>query len=110
MSGAGTTGEAIDFEALCRLEPRLRELEEEVGAVRDGGGSFFCSNFVWLPLDGDLRALVGVARRGADPSGGAVLREGSSYEVAYRHLSSLMPPCRDCGCRRFAPYRLERVG
>jgi hypothetical protein len=96
-----------DFEELCELEPRLRALEADVRAVRDEGrGTFFCSNFVWLPLNARLRGLIGVARKGeVAPGGEGVLFDGAAYEVAYRHLSPLMPPCRDCGCRVFQPVR-----
>ncbi len=97
------------FEGLCRLEPELRALEEEARAVRDEGqAEFFCSNFVWLPLNGRLRGLVGVARIPQDgDEGRAELYDSRSYERAFEHLSRLLPPCRGCGCRRFQPLRAQ---
>ena len=106
------------FEELCALEPRLWELEKRISEVRDPGtGSFFCSNFVWLPLNADLKDLVGVARRKEsgspelelNPEEERQLRSSFSYEVAYLRLSVLMPPCRDCGCREFEPYQLAQI-
>ena len=98
------------FEELCRLEPRLRELEEDVRAVRDDPTtSFFCSNFVWLPFNGRLRELLGVARIPVDEEGEREeLFDSRSYERAFVHLSRLLPPCRGCGCRRFQPVREEQ--
>ena len=98
---------ALDFTALTDLEPRLAELESRVRAIEDDGrASFFCSNYVWLPMQGDLKRLVGVDRRGAPDE----LREGPlwdsrSFESAYKHLSGLLPKCRNCGCRIFEPHR-----
>ena len=55
--------EAPDYDELARLEPRLAELERRVRSVEDDGrASFFCSNFVWLPLDAELQTLLGVRR------------------------------------------------
>ena len=102
----------LDFAGLCELEPGLRELEEAVRAGRDDGAlSFFCSNFEWLPLDGRLKSLVGTDRRRFHPMKGEpeVLHHSQAYEVAYLHLSRLMPPCRSCGCRFFEPFQDEQV-
>lgn len=95
------------FEELCELEPRLHEVEAQARAIHDdGSGSFFCSNFAWLPVQGRLKELVGVHRKEPcenDPEG--VLMDSRSFEVAYMHLSKLLPPCRDCGCAGFQPVR-----
>jgi hypothetical protein len=102
----------IGFDNLCELEPALRELELEVRAVRDDGQSaFFCSNFEWMPLDGKLKALVGTGRRRFHEMRGepALLHHSEAYEVAYLHLSPLMPSCRDCGCRHFQPFQERQV-
>ena len=112
------TVEVPDFRELAALEPRLLELEREArGVVDDGEGSFFCSNFVWLPMYTRLRGIVGVQRRPA-PSAEAgqasesvedvrLLYDSRVFERVYEYLSRLFPPCRDCGCRLFAPL-LER--
>ncbi len=100
---------ADEFSGLVRLEPSLAELEERArSVVDDGRSSFFCSSFVWLPLSFLLRDRVGVDRRGeeGEPRTGP-LYDSRSYEVAYVHLSRLLPPCRDCGCRIFEPWRGE---
>lgn len=93
-----------DFDGLCELEPRLRELEAHVSSVHDDGTkSFFCSNYVWLPINSTLRELLGVARVESETD--PLARDSRAYEAAYVHLSTLMPPCRACGCWRFDPYR-----
>lgn len=95
------------FRHLAELEPRLAELEAQARAEHDDGTrSFYCSNFVWLPMYTRLRELVGVYRR--DPPGStrhAELHDSASFELAYRTLSPLLPPCRGCGCSVFEPVR-----
>lgn len=101
--------DTITWEELLRLEPRLAELEAKMRAVEDDGGPFFCSNFVWLPLNAELKALIGVVRADRfQPGDPEVLSTGKAYGVAYDHLSPLLPPCRDCGCIAFQPW-LERT-
>jgi len=92
---------------LQRLEPRLVEIEREVDAVHDdGSGGWFCSNFVWLPINTRLRLLIGVARL---PAPGTedheVLYDSHAYERVFEDLSRRLPPCRACGCRRFQALR-----
>ena len=103
-----------DYEELCRLEPRLLELQADVEAVTDdGAASFFCSNFEWMPMLGRLKELVGVARlrtKDSDPEIDRVLRDSRAFEAAFEALSRRMPPCRDCGCRGFAPVREAQLG
>src|SRR5204863_4409995 len=54
---------STDLAELYRLEPGLDALEHEVDAVRDPGPgdgqlSFFCSNYLWLPVNTRMRLLV----------------------------------------------------
>ena len=86
-----------------RLEPRLLALQQEVDAVVDDGrSSFFCSNYLWLPVNTRLRLLIGVART---PQPGdeehPELYDSRSYERVFEYLSRRLPACRDCGCRLF---------
>ena len=92
---------------LFALEPRLRELEREVDAVRDDGrASWFCSNFLWLPLNTRLRLVLGVARiRQPGDEQHPELYESGAYELVFGYLSRRLPPCRNCGCRRFLALR-----
>jgi len=96
-----------DFERLCALEPGLGVLEERARAANDDGSrSFYCSNFVWLPLYTELRSILGAYRRpagGEEPVG--PLFDSLNFERAFDYLSGLLPPCRDCGCRTFEPVR-----
>ena len=102
-----SVSDVLDFEALTELEPRLLQLDSEVRSHADPGtGTFYCSNFVWLPLNAKLRALIGVARQ--EPGEEALL-DSRNYERAYEHLSRQLPPCRNCGCRRFQPLRDQQL-
>jgi len=92
---------------LFAVETRLAELERDVDAVRDDGQKdWFCSNFMWLPLNTRLRLIVGVARV---PQPGDEQRrelyESRAYELVFAYLSRRLPPCRNCGCRRFLALR-----
>lgn len=106
-----------DYAELKRREPRLRELEERVHALHDDGkGSFFCANFLWLPLASELRQVVGVMRI-SDPELGpgdaqaeALLGTSDAFESAYIELTSHLPTCRDCGCRLYQPILEQQLG
>jgi hypothetical protein len=109
----GTEASAAEASASLRelltREPRLAELESDVDAIHDDGSApWFCSNFLWLPVNTRLRLLVGVARL---PQPGdherPELYSSASYERVFEHLSRRMPPCRACGCRQFDELRRE---
>ena len=101
------------FRELCELEPRLADLEAEaMGTADDQTRSYYCSNFVWLPMYTRLRTLLGAYRRtpGRAPDGVAghaeqpidgPLLDSHNFESAFVHLSKMLPPCRDCGCVTF---------
>jgi hypothetical protein len=93
---------------LFRLEPRLIELQREVDAVRDDGTRpWFCSNFLWLPVNTRLRLLLGVARLPVAEGDTPHLYDSRAYELVFEHLSRRLPPCRACGCRRFQELRTQ---
>jgi|SRR5688572_9907492 len=92
---------------LFALEPRLADLEREVDSARDDGrSSWFCSNYLWLPVNTRLRLLIGVARE-PQPGDGEhpELYDSLAYEIVFDFLSRRLPPCRNCGCRRFLALR-----
>ena len=103
--------EIPDYDEICRLEPRVKDVEALARAITDDGqGSFFCSNFVWLPVQAELGMLVGVHRKIPIEEGAEVLLDSRTFEVAYDVLSRLLPPCRDCGCAGFEPVRRAQLG
>ena len=107
------------FGELKQLDARLAEMESAARAVADDGeASFFCSNFHWLPMYTRLKGIIGVHRKIDDvppsaPESGEALLDGpygvlwssEAFEVAYRYLSALLPPCRRCGCQLFDEVR-----
>lgn len=109
---ARVDGASASFSALVEREPDLARLADQVERVRDdGAGSFFCSNHVWLPLASRLRQLLGVQRRGwSTREEGDPLYSSRVFEEVYVQLSRRLPPCRDCGCALFEPYREEQLG
>lgn len=92
-----------DYETLAALEPRIKDLERRARAVKDdGSGAFFCSNYLWLPMYTELRDLIGAQRKRVDgESKQGILYDSYAFEQVYIELSRLLPPCRDCGCRKF---------
>ena len=111
LAAAAAMEKTWTFEELCAIEPGLLALEEEVRSCEDDGtGSFFCSNYAWLPLNAKLKALIGVARPGVSRAAPDDVRYSShAYEAAYLHLSRFLPPCRDCGCCLYAPIFQEQL-
>lgn len=98
---------STDLATLYALEPGLADLEREIDGVQDDASrAWFCSNFVWLPINTRLRLLVGVARLPqAGDEAHPELYASTSYELVFTHLSRRLPPCRNCGCRQFQTLR-----
>lgn len=106
----------LTFEELCKLEPRLLALYNEVRAVKDNKRKrSFCANAVWYgrgPFDGfkeRLCRLVGysVRHRGGDPR----LATSAAYDVAYHTIYQALPDCRTCACwgfQRIIDARMRR--
>ena len=82
-----------DFEDMCELEPRLRQLERLVDRYTDPGTDFFCAKQAWAisfkPMFG---TMAGVGARNPE------MREIHLFNAAKDHLMALMPKCRGCGC------------
>jgi hypothetical protein len=85
---------AAAFRELCRIEPRLAELEGEIRAIKDTG-KWFCANEHWLNLKSRMSLLVGW--RAENPE----LRTSKAYDIAYDELYQLLPDCRKCRCIAF---------
>jgi hypothetical protein len=55
---------------LCKLQPGLKKLHDEIRTIRDDGGEYFCANSVWYGYDGNpgfkerLVCLVGFYAKG----------------------------------------------
>jgi hypothetical protein len=92
-----------DYESIADLEPRIRDLERRARAVADDGeGSFFCSNFIWLPMYTEMRDLLGAQRKRVQGEAReGILFDSHAFEHVYIRLSKLLPACRNCGCQRF---------
>ena len=94
------TERGLTFENLCAIEPRLRELERRVKAVRDDGTASFCANDAWYGLRSwhrrglrnKMAALVGWG------ASNPCLRSSEAYDIAHRTLYEALPDCRSCQC------------
>jgi len=88
----------VTFAELCRLEPRLRHLEDHarrVAAAEKRKRVRCCGNRAWYTeVKPQLVWLVGFQRAARHE----VLSTTTAYDVAYHHLYELMPDCRECMC------------
>src|SRR5262245_35550322 len=89
-------GKRLTFAQLCVMEPRLRDLEHAVKALRRQRlPRNFCANttferrFVWR-----IERLVGWEAGGADP----MLKTSEAFDTVVGHLYELLPDCRRCLC------------
>jgi hypothetical protein len=85
---------------LVKIEPELARLYDDVRAVRDPGGIWFCANNRWYGdasgggFKSRLVRLVGFDAQSRDPR----MRTMEAYDVAYDKIYAALPPCRDCLC------------
>ena len=85
----------MTWASLVARAPVLAEVQQDVLLVRDEGGPAFCANRTWyVNFAPQLAALIGPQADTAD----AILRTRQAHEVAYQHLFSLLPDCRNCVC------------
>jgi len=95
------TEEKITWSLLCDLEPRLIHLLAKVRGIEDDKRKpSFCANSIWYGEYGQegikprLVQLVGWQAMGSDPR----LKTTQAYDLAYKKLYNLLPPCRNCNC------------
>jgi hypothetical protein len=93
----------VAWRELIKLEPRLKELYEEISAIKDHGGEAFCANAVWYGYgsyreDGGFKSrlsqLVGWHAGRVDKR----LKSMDAYSIAYDKLYNALPNCRNCNC------------
>lgn len=84
----------MTFDELSYREPKLRELYNYAKTIRDDASqASFCANGIWnTEFAPHLRQLVGINAAKEE------LRTAAAYDVASKAISSLLPPCRNCGC------------
>lgn len=87
---------------LIALEPRLAALYRKAAAIKDNGeAEEFCANSHWYGYFGEpglkphLLALVGFERL-RRPDDAKILYSSAAYDVAYQHIYSALPDCRNC--------------
>lgn len=82
------------------IEPRLLDVERQIKEVKDTGGKGFCANSVWYGLTDYpnfreyVYQLVGWECCNTDKR----IRTSEAFDVVYKHLYDLLPPCRNCLC------------
>ena len=87
---------SLTWDALVARAPALADLQRDVAAVRDEGGHSFCANRTWyVHFAPRLAALAGPQSGTTD----SVLRTRQAHDVAYQHLLTLLPDCRNCICQ-----------
>lgn len=89
----------VTWKMLIELEPRLIDLERRIKAIKDNKKKpSFCANWFWYSSPNRFRNhmsdLVGWDAEGDNP----ILKSSKAYDVAYEHLYSLLPNCRNCIC------------
>lgn len=93
-----TPGLKLKWSQLVKWEPRLKELQRDIKAVKDDPTRpAFCANLVWYKAGGfkvRLCHLVGWDAEGSEP----LLHTPEAYDLAYDRLYELLPPCRNCNC------------
>jgi hypothetical protein len=97
---------ALTWDRLVALEPALKGLALRVRAERDRvhPDQPYCANAAWYGYDADGRGirtemsdLVGMWRTVWTPAERCDLFTSEAYDVAYRHLYSLLPDCTHGG-------------
>jgi hypothetical protein len=93
----------LSFSRLSEIESRLADLEIAIKAIRDDSNmSTFCANHRWIGCAGCTTCGGGLKRKLTRLVGWQAeideLRNSDAYDVAYDHLYSLLPPCRNCSC------------
>ncbi|WP_163337924.1 hypothetical protein [Desulfopila sp. IMCC35008] len=82
---------------IFNLEPRLKQLEDDIQAV-DSDVPNFCANHLWYrTLDGpNFKARMGqlVGWFSDNPA----LQSHDTYSTVYHYLYKQLPHCKDCGC------------
>jgi hypothetical protein len=84
------------LDELVALDPRIGQLLEDAGRVRDDGSApAYCGNLVFdTRFKPRIVALVGWERR----DGPKPLRTNLAYDVLYDAVYDKMPNCRNCWC------------
>jgi hypothetical protein len=82
----------ITFEQLCHLEPRLRDLEMEIGFIKTN--KKFCALEFWYKFGGMKSRLCQLVGMTSCHKNDAILGSCRAYEVVYRHLWALVPDCQ----------------
>lgn len=92
----------ITWEQITEAEPRLLDLLKEAQGVKDKGGSYFCANDIWYRGNKEhasfkqrLFPLVGDEASKSLPG---FMRTSKAWDIAYRKVYDVLPPCRNCIC------------
>lgn len=84
-----SNNQALTFDALAALEPRLQTLADLARCW--GAGPTYCELAAWRLLKGEVAVLVGMYAERDE------LRSSDAYDIAYRHIYGLLPFCQHTG-------------
>ena len=98
IHGKEQAADQLAVEELFILEPRLKDLREEVKAIRPSG-PHFCANLIWYrKIKPKLLSMIGWDRGRDGPGADRLLSSSAAYDLIYESLYNELPDCRDCGC------------
>ena len=82
----------MTWNEIIKIESSLAALLKEAKKV-DGRDKHFCANKVWYSrFKPRLVYLVGFSARNLE------LRSSQVYDIAYRKIYNVLPPCKECLC------------
>lgn len=82
------------WQEIIKIEPQLKKLFEESCSIKDDGiKNIFCANKIWYEnFKPKLEKLVGWDAVKQS------LRNEDDYDIVYRKIYDVLPPCRNCSC------------
>ncbi len=86
----------LTWKKIHRMSPMVRSIEHDIRFVKDDKSKvWFCANKIWY-RDFKERVIAAAGWESRDPN--PEMHTQQAYDIVYRHLYEMLPPCRDCIC------------